>query len=306
MRLLMGGGFGDFLMVEAFWTPEQRRDLETIVWKARPRALFEPAFRANPAYRHVEHLDEGETHVTIFHLEMILHRLPYRGSTFLAMRSPSVKRFNLPRQYAVVQPSTPISRQEVRDMTTAEWRPLLGLLDAWGLPGVVLNGANADPVPDDPRLIDLTGKTSLLESISILKGSSGYVGIDSWQAILAAKLLPSDRLAIRTVNPHLVRLAKVAYAPQHRIDFLYPSFGAPALPEFVPTPIDNPMLITLKREMLVGTRNHFAGDVVEVNDFRGKELVRLGHAEPYTLPTPPVLENTTSRKVRKRETATNR
>lgn len=150
----------------------------------------------------------------------------YTGSSFLKHRLADVSAFGLPGSYVVVCPYSTDKRIADRDFTHADWEECLKYLGRLGVPGVVLN-IGGDLVPDSPALVNLSNKTTITEAVEILKGATGYVGIDSSLSVLAAKLFVHPRLLVKSVNHHCYRYAKCYYAPQTDFGFIAKAIVAP-------------------------------------------------------------------------------
>jgi len=178
----------------------------------------------------------------------------HNGSSFLKYElvKDIKNKFNLPSKYIVVHPCSRSSyrRAARRELTPYEWKLLLaetpgasscrktGLFkDTLGggdfrlLEGtsqqkiVVLNTWPDYPIPNNKNIIDLTNKTTLIESIEILKNSNGYFGIDSALSVLAAKLFGPEKLYIRHYGRrnkfHLWRNKDVYYYPHSHSSFIH-------------------------------------------------------------------------------------
>ena len=94
-----------------------------------------------------------------------------------------------------------------------------------GIKGVILNLGD-DPVPKDDRLIDLSNKTRLGESIEITKRSCAYVGIDTSLSVMAAYVLPRESIIVCTTNVILWEFRHTYYASHTDFDFIVPYLGA--------------------------------------------------------------------------------
>jgi hypothetical protein len=140
-------------------------------------------------------------------------------------RLADVGRLDLPRIFYAIHPSSPNDRRTPRDFDAEDWAAAIAHLDRTRRVGVVL-GIGDDPVPDHPRLVDLTNRTTYLESIEVLKRAAGFLGCASSLSVLAAQRLHPSALAIKGDNPHLARWKHAYYAPHRRFDFLGPSLGA--------------------------------------------------------------------------------
>lgn len=124
------------------------------------------------------------------------------------------------RNYVCICPySTNDKRDARRDFNTEDWKNTFKLLEEYKTYGIVLNTGN-DSIPDHPRLFNLSNKTTMKESIEILKESRGYFGIDSALSVLAAKLFHAPWLIVKSSNNHLYIHARAYYAPQTNFDFI--------------------------------------------------------------------------------------
>jgi hypothetical protein len=81
---------------------------------------------------------------------------------------------------------------------------------------IVLGNLFNQPIP--PLAFNV--KTTIPESIEILKGASGYIGIDSFLSVLAAKLFEYPNLKVKSINPHCYNAKHIYYAPQTNFEFL--------------------------------------------------------------------------------------
>jgi len=121
----------------------------------------------------------------------------YQGSGFLQRTHlEDLSRFNLPERYVCIFPRTNSGDStNRRNFNTKDWEETFRLLKYTRLKGVLLG--NPYEAMDDSLIINLSGQTSILETIAILKGSEGYVGIDSYLSVLAVKL-PLDFIMVKT------------------------------------------------------------------------------------------------------------
>jgi hypothetical protein len=244
-------GIGDFIAIDSFLPPETRRNLRTIFYATRAESGIRSIIEAHPDYQSVErHVTAWSNfdEVFCFHKKCELEskladpgilagvhdfsivvifdlidfgRLKYCGCNLLT-RSLTRVSASLPREYFVICPYSPNDRRFPRDFTQQDWQDTLGILESRGCHGVVLNVGD-DHVPRHPLLVDLSNKTSLLESIEILKSAIGYIGIDSSLSVVAAKLFGPENLRIKSRNPHCYRFAHFYFAPHTDFPFLNPS-----------------------------------------------------------------------------------
>lgn len=258
--VFISGGIGDALAVESHLTDAERIGIQEFLYATRKQPAIEKAFRALPLYAHKKHRAEyapewfeekgfwcfyqkhecfarlktegrpchpylrraWDLSIFVAFPKMKAGAMPFTGSSLLRHELANVQKFGLPARYAAVCPYSSDKRDAGRDFSAADWRGCLAALERAGLPGVVLN-EGGDAVPDDPRLINLTDKTTFLEAAEVLKGASQYVGIDSSLSILAAQVFPADRLAVKTVNPHCLANADCYFAPHKTFPFLVTS-----------------------------------------------------------------------------------
>jgi GT2 family glycosyltransferase/ADP-heptose:LPS heptosyltransferase/glycosyltransferase involved in cell wall biosynthesis len=104
----------------------------------------------------------------------------------------SLDEFGLPASYVVAHVQ---STTREKDWALRNWGPVLQHLhDHYGLATVLVGGANQQPVSlDEPSFIhDLRGRTSLKQTINIMKRACLFVGIDSGPMHIAGALnIPS-------------------------------------------------------------------------------------------------------------------
>lgn len=150
----------------------------------------------------------------------------YRGCALLNHVLAKVGKFKLPKEFTLVQPTTPVNnptQRGIRDFRPEDWAGALRVLEERDDVGVVLN-VGGDPIPEHPRLIDLTGKTTVAESVEIAKRAHSYLGIDSWLSILCSKFLPRHRLVVLSRNPQFFNDAHIYMAPHAKYDFVVTGF----------------------------------------------------------------------------------
>jgi hypothetical protein len=123
-----------------------------------------------------------------------------------------------PNAVAVVPITSSFGSPKKRNFNDDDWSMVLDRLIERNEVGVVL-GTGDTFIPSNSRLINLLNRTSILQSIEILKKCNGYYGIDSFMSVLAAKL--SDNLKIKSLNSHCYRYKHIYYYPQTNFDFLY-------------------------------------------------------------------------------------
>ena len=131
----------------------------------------------------------------------------------------NIANFNLPENIITILPYSNDKRNKKRDFDAKDWENCIDFLKKNNYKGIVLNEGN-DIVPENEIIINLSNKTSLLESIEILKFSNGYFGIDSWLSVLAAKLFDVPLLQIKSNNQHCIFHAYCYFAPHTNFSFI--------------------------------------------------------------------------------------
>lgn len=144
----------------------------------------------------------------------------YRFSNLLSRRLADVSGFGLPEDYAVIHPySSNDRRGGSRDCTPGEWDAIIDHLRRSRRVGVVLLNSE-DYVPDDPYLVNLANKTTIAESVEVVKGCREFIGVDSCFSVVAARMLPEERLTIRSTHAHYKQYLPIYCAPKTRFDFV--------------------------------------------------------------------------------------
>lgn len=244
--ILFTGGIGDVFTLEAMFTPEFRGELETIYYACPNWRKIKEMFDSLPNFPRLKSHIALRSGQKVYYeragvekalgpipadvedwsiLPIFPKRLPYLGSSFLVHRIAKPTPIDGP--YVVVVPrSRGFGGWDDRDFNERDWRTCTDFLERRNLRGAVLVSSR-EPIPDHPRLIDMQGKTSLAESVELLKSAAGYMGIDSCLSVLAAKLFPAQRLSIKSVNMHASQWATAYYAPWTTFDFVAPRLQEP-------------------------------------------------------------------------------
>lgn len=114
---------------------------------------------------------------------------------------PDVSHYNLPAQYIVIHPW---SDAEIngREFNEHDWSSIFKFLENTNLKGVVVNQSKYIAPPSD-LLIDLTNKTTLKETFSIIKNASSCILCASSLACFATKLFPIHKIWLKGGHPHM-------------------------------------------------------------------------------------------------------
>jgi ADP-heptose:LPS heptosyltransferase len=252
-QILLTGGIGDVLALECFFSNKERNELKRIYYATKAsKPLMEVFDKLKPVFPSLEHQqsiwDDFEE-LFAFHdkseVSQQFDNLPddwpmvvdwsvnskfnqideglyeYNGSSLLKTKLAEVSKFNLPEVYLVLAPTSENNKKRShRNFTSYEWAETLRYLDKYGLKGVLLGTSELGFEKGD-LVIDLTGKTTMSESLEILKGAKGYIGIDSSLSVLAAKLF-DEHLMVKSFSQHLWTWKHIYYAPKKTFDFIKP------------------------------------------------------------------------------------
>ncbi len=134
---------------------------------------------------------------------------PFCGSSLLE----HVETFRfIESDYFIICPSTDTEIGTGRDFDENDWQYTIDYLEKNNKMGVVIAGY---PVlcPDNKYIIDYSGKSQIFETIGILKGAIGYVGIDSFISVLISQLFHKDKIMIKSINKHFYRSLGI-YCPR--------------------------------------------------------------------------------------------
>lgn len=253
--VFLTGGIGDVLALEGFLSDWDRENIKTIFYATAKQKHIIEIFNSLANYKklknHIVVWEDFSKLQCFFSLEDFIvktttrnekkipialkrsrdlsiskifddinkNKLQYNQSSFLQGKLTDVK-IELPDDFMVILPYTTDKRIN-RDFSNDDWEECINILKNRNKVGVVLN-SGFDSVPKDANLLDLSNKTSILESIEILKLSCGFIGIDSWLSVLAAKLFENEDIHIKSINQHCLANAYCYYAPKRNFDFIKP------------------------------------------------------------------------------------
>ena len=254
--IFISGGIGDVFAVESFLTDEERNEISSIFYATIKKEPIQELFKSLSWPKLKNHITAWDDFskfwcfyklsecaskvskkgdlskinqakdlsiLTIFD-EVKKGKLKYNGSSFLNQQIAEIKKFNLPDDYIVFIPYSTDKRLAGRDFSKKDWDECLEYLNYTKLNGVVINSGN-DFVPKG--FINLSNETSITEAVEILKSAKGYIGIDSWLSVLAAKLFIHPYLQVKSVNEHCYYNADCYYAPQKDFSFILKGIHVP-------------------------------------------------------------------------------
>lgn len=233
-KILITGGIGDVFALEAMMPVEIRETLDTIFYACPAAGQISEMMKALLNYPRLRNHIILESGRTVYHkkkwvehdfgefpcavedwsiLEQFKRSRPYIGSSFLREKA-------LPDNHVVIMAaSLDFGHWSDRNFDDDDWGRTLAFLDRSGMRGIVV-GRDRTKIPAHRRLLDMRYKTTILESVELLKAAQGYIGIDSCLSVLAAKLFPINRLAIKSTWGHCYVWQHVYFAPYTTFPFL--------------------------------------------------------------------------------------
>jgi len=260
--IFLSGGIGDIFSIESFIPEARKQSLSTVLCGTRKHQAIQDLFKALPNYPNLkEHrvmwsdfvnfwcflyktecenkftrtgqtippiLQAAEDYGIAIKFPVIRNgEWPYIGSSFLRHQVADIAHLGLSGNYIVLAPYSSDKANTRRDFTSTDWDATIALLHKRGQKGVVLNNGD-DKVPKTDQLIDLSNKTSILESIEVVKKSTAYIGIDTCFSVLAAQLFDSRNLLIKCVNNHGLNNKAIYFAPHKTFEFITESVNGRA------------------------------------------------------------------------------
>lgn len=224
--ILLTGGLGDVIALESFISDEERNDITEIMWATRALPslrLLQPINYVFPNFKNQIILYEDwaqndeerkikpwnlitkqDIHtklkmknidlntITDFSIAALFGEIKqnkriFNKSKFIELdKKPEI---NIANNYIVIHPMSD-NTDEQRTLNTEEWNCIIQWLELSNNNAIVINKIKDETkyqVPINSRIIDLTNKTSLLESIWIIKHASGFIGSCSSMSVIAAR-----------------------------------------------------------------------------------------------------------------------
>jgi hypothetical protein len=304
-EILLTGGVGDVLICDNVMPTDYRKQLKTIYWSTRSAKVAIDLFEHNPEYNHVRHIQlwDNDQICPFYNWQGVKNKypdlpelddwsianvfpafrnneLPFTGSTFLKHQLTDISHFDLPDDFIYCQGSTPFNtpeQREQRDLKPIEWEVINTRLERDNKVALVLDEPRGIHPPKHKRLIDLVGKTTLLEAIEILKRASGFWGIASCICTLAAQLFDKDDLYIKGPEMWFQCNRNVYLMPHIDTNFVFTQFLDPQ-PNQSPLPIDNPMQIKLLKHFIYGLAVFDPGTIIDVDVTIARDMINQGRA----------------------------
>jgi len=245
------GGIGDVLAVESFMSQQEKERLQTIFYATNKHEHIEFLFKKNKSFKnltnHVVVWDDFSKFWCFHSMLQYQHKsssvnnkvfsfchdlsiskifpevkqgnLKYQGSSFIQQKLTEIDHLELPEKYITILPCSTDKRQSTRDFEENDWNNVMRYLEKNNTKGVVVNKGQ-DIIPDHELLINMSNKTRLDEAIEILKNSKGFLGIDSWLSVLAAKIFNPPHIQVKSQNGNCYDNATCYYAPLTDFSFI--------------------------------------------------------------------------------------
>lgn len=119
---------------------------------------------------------------------------PYEiNSSFTNKKIADISKFCLPENYLSLVPYTS-SRENY--FSKKDWENILRILKKLNLKGIVL-GENHHFIPKSDYIINLGGKTNIVESCALINNSNYFIGVDSCMSVLASFVIETDNFFVK-------------------------------------------------------------------------------------------------------------
>ena len=250
-EILLTCGIGDFIAMTSYLTEHERNGVEVIHWATRARESllnlipfvfpnvkthvvvrdkWGPAFSKDYSVASRAELPDLETSIVDWSVAVLIREARsgkrlFRGSPLVTQRVCGIEHLKLPIGYFVVHPYSQTARTSFRDLTEKEWRHVHARLHAQGVPIVIVNEGETIFSPL-PGVVDLTNKLTLVEAIEVIKGACGFVGAASVFSVIAAKVLPADKLCVKGHPDLKNNFSWFYYAPYNDNSFVVADINA--------------------------------------------------------------------------------
>jgi hypothetical protein len=245
--IFITGGIGDIFALDSFFSDAFRSKLKTVYYATKQHSIIHNLISAVYDVEHVIVWDDWRNFSNFKYKQDCLDLIPNPSEGLLQSLDCSIfnvfpqitagnltynnsswlKEANSADDYVVICPYASGSFRNAdgspcevtRNFDDADWASVLSFLEDKQVQGYVLNDKK-ESIPTHSSLVDLSGQTSMLESIELLKNCNRFMGADSSMSVLASKLLPVDRMLVKVVLLHGIRWKRVYWAPQQNFSFL--------------------------------------------------------------------------------------
>ena len=240
-------GIGDFLTLDSFIPDFFYTNIKKIFLFTSRNEAFKKLIKANKNYSKIEIIfsdnqyDKGEIYkidnylknfctnnqVSLdecFQDDLLIWKTPSvegikpKISSFFTEKLCQINYSFLNKNLCVICPTTTNTRGR-RFFTNEDWIETIKILKYYKLQGVILGNELSD-APKIDNIIDMTGKTNILEALEIAKKAKYYIGIDSFLSTLAMQTFPEENIYIKSTENHLFENAKFFSPFKKNINFV--------------------------------------------------------------------------------------
>lgn len=223
-------GIGDFLTLDSFLPDFFYDKLKKIFLFTSRNETFKQLIKSNKNYSSVEVVfadnkyDKGEIYKTenylysfcknqnikineCFQDDLLIWKIPFlqdvkpKISSFFTNTLCKINYEFLKNDFCVICPTTKNTRDR-RFFNNSDWIETIKILRYNKLTGIIIGNEKFDP-PKNKNLLNLSGRTSILEAIEITKKAKFYIGIDSFLSTLAMQLFPEKNIYLKSTETHL-------------------------------------------------------------------------------------------------------
>lgn len=256
MNVFFTCGIGDFIAIDSYLTAAEKHNINRIFWATRQRRAITqlvpfcfPNLKNQvtvfDSFRNAPHklfcfasmgdmknkigISMGSTLIedlSIVHIwhQIFRHKRQYHYSSLAAKPLADISKFDLPDRYCLVHPWSDNMPNEKRDLEPNELRNICLKLKNAGIPAVVVNQSKKATIECE-GVIDLSNKTTLLETLEITKKCNGFIGCASFPSVMATKMLPPNKVLVKA-KPEIKNRDWVCYyAPFRKNDFIKERIG---------------------------------------------------------------------------------
>jgi hypothetical protein len=251
--VFISGGIGDVFAVESFLTNDQKENINTIYYATNKCNFIIDLFNClKYSYPNLKHhislWDDFSNFWAFYSLTDYLTKsikdknnldlkksqdlsiltifdnikngkIHYNESSFLKEKLTNIDHLLFDEDYFIILPYSTDKRMPERDFNNKDWSETINILEKNKVKGAVINNG-LDHIPKHSNIINLSNKTKTCEAIELLKKAKGFIGIDSWLSVLAAKLFSESSLQIKSQNKHCYDNAAFYYAPHKKFKFI--------------------------------------------------------------------------------------
>lgn len=240
-------GIGDLLTLDSFIPDFFYENIKKIFLFTSRNETFKKLIKANKKYSSIEivfadnQYDKGEIYKIdnylksfclkhnlnineCFQDDLLIWKTPFieginpKISSFFTEKLCQINYEFLNKNLCIICPTTKNTRER-RFFTNNDWTETIKILKYYKLQGIVI-GNETSEVPKTDNIINMTGKTNILEALEITKKAKYYIGIDSFLSTLAMQIFPEENIYIKSTENHLFENIKFFSPFKKNINFV--------------------------------------------------------------------------------------